>query len=322
MATAHLLNNLLPLRSVQLGRIVRNANKPHQEFIDPLAGRPTDADRNRTPQTNFRETRRFTKSSKLGSYLSDILSISYKRNHERDGTLFAPHATTYELENSGQWFATACAEADTRRFLEESYDKQGKAYLVVGFRTVQDARMVQGATWTTTQTAEVDPESVIMSGIAASALVASIAAPTARFVRGAGNYQEVAYEAPGEQVFAVLYRKVRFRLLSSKNITNMSLEPSNRWVSCWDSWRGAEEDEEEEEEDVMEANLTDVSDVDEEYGGDGETDFVGRDTPDIQGTADDVGIVGDVVEGIGKRKRGEDGEEERSKRARDQVAPT
>lgn len=121
--------------------------------------------------------------------------------------------------------------------------------------------------------------------------MASIAVPGAVVTRDVGKDRELAFQAPGEQVFAIIYRKVKFKWLSSRTISNMSLEPNSRWKTCWD-WRGEDdEDDDEDEDDVLEAYLTDASDLDisdDEYDSEDEKGYPRVETPNIDKGSEEV----------------------------------
>lgn len=103
--------------------------------------------------------------------------------------------------------------------------------------------------------------------------VPAMATPGAGGSVDVGKDRELAFQAPGEQVFAVIYRKIRFKRFSSRTVANMFLEPTNRWKSCWD-WRGMEEEVEDgdDDDDMVEANLTDGSDLDDDDDDDDDSD--------------------------------------------------
>lgn len=151
-------------------------------------------------------------------------------------------------------------------FLQDAMDDGRNIYLIVGFRTVQDASLVKYATWKKAKGAKGEvPLQLLATGITSANIVAN---PGVGGIRDIGNGQELTYKAPGEQVFAILYRKIKFKWLSSRSIKNMALEPNNRWKSCWD-WRGPSD-----EDQILEANLSDDSDLevsDEEYTSEDET---------------------------------------------------
>lgn len=315
MTTAYLLNSPLSLESVRLGRLVLNARTPLQEYIDPLDGRPDSKELVQVVQRDYEETQKFSKDSKLRSKLKNILSISYERKSTGVATLAAPLATTYNLQNSNTWFKNACAQPETKKFLEDAIDDQRTVYLIVGFRTAYDARMVQNLTWKKTRGASGECSTNLITGFAPMNLASSILVPEAKFVQDAGNAQEFIYQAPGEQVFAIQYRKVKFKWFSSRKVDDTFLEVDNRWISCW-NWRGYEE---EEEDDILEATLTDVDDLDisdnEEYVSEDETDCPPKTPPGLAGKETDTEIHG-TLDINAKRKRDQNSANETSKRLR------
>ncbi|RPB11971.1 hypothetical protein P167DRAFT_606112 [Morchella conica CCBAS932] len=248
-ATAHILHHLLPLDSVHLGRLVLNAKRPHQEFHDPLLPRPHPTDILTTTLSPYSETRKFTTASNLRSYFGKTLSFAYTRHDDTTATLSGSKVTTYELKNSDTWFRAACAEEKTR--------EPDCAYLIVGFRVLHDGEVDKSATSKQTGgsqgEAPTDP------------IVSAFVAPGVSGSRSSGDTQQLSYKTQGEQVFAVLYRKVKLWFLSAPSVDNMALEADYRWKSCWD-WRDFEYKlgdvregvaEEEEEVDITEVTLVD-----------------------------------------------------------------
>lgn len=147
MTVGHLLGNLLPLDSVQLGRLVLNAKDPGQDFIDPLGLQSDNSKFSQTSRRDFKETHRFSRASKLRPYLNSAFSISYERQKNGVAILSAPEATIHGLNNSGAWFEEACGQDETREFLQNAIDNRDNVYLVVGFRTVRDGSLINGTTW-------------------------------------------------------------------------------------------------------------------------------------------------------------------------------
>ncbi|KAL0631640.1 hypothetical protein Q9L58_009496 [Maublancomyces gigas] len=273
--TGHLLGNLRARNNIQLGRLVLNAKEPHQDYVDPFGIQNSHPDFSTNSQTNFLETQKFSKSSRLRPYLGTDFCISYERQDTSFATLTAPLATTHDLNNSGAWFLKACAAIEARKFLENAMNNRSNVYLVVGFRTVHSGSLVKGSTWIKGQTMDGGvPIRLLTGGISVSAIGMGAAAPSVKATVDARRDRERMFTAPGEYVFAILYRKIKFKRLSSRHIKNMYLEPANRWKTWWD-WRGLDDEEDNDEDDVMEAYLTDESDLeisDEEDSSGDETD--------------------------------------------------
>lgn len=226
MTTAHLLPHLLPPSSTKLGRLTTSADRPHQHFHDPLLPRPSTLETHTSHHTNYHETRTFTRHSRLTLGLATVLSLRFTATTTGAATLSAPHTTTQDLQNSDRWFAEACSRTDTQRWMQAAARRGDTVYLVVGIRSARNATLTSGH--------------AAGGGVGVLAVVPGVAvAPPGGGAEGKwGGGNELALEAVGEMVFAVLYRKVRLRSgMFSRDAEGMAvLEGGCRWREAWD-WK-------------------------------------------------------------------------------------
>lgn len=238
--------NPLSLKSVQLGRLVLSTTSPGQDFIDPLDGRPTDDEFTTTSQKNFECSRKFSKKSGLRSYLNTIVPFSRETETEHVLEITVPEVTTLELMNSGSWFKDASGQKATREWLKGTFRDRAKVYLVVGYRTLGDAKFVFSST---SKVATGTKAEVPTPGVGAMAdLGASGNRETIR-------HENDSFDSPDEQIFEVQYRRVKFKQLSSRKISSASLE-ANRWETRRLAYLVRYR------EDTLEVELTDSSDSD------------------------------------------------------------
>lgn len=257
---SHPLGNLKSLESVRLGRLVLNTKDPLQDFHDPLEDRPTHLESSIHTQTNYQQTQNFSKSSKLRSYLSDVLSVSREVRGAGTASLIAPQATTHELQNSGSWFQDACKNAGTRKWIEEAVNNDEAVYLVVGFLILKDSKLSKTVTSGTVGGIGVElPVNALAAGTATATAITKLT-PGVLCVQNAVYGQVSVFDAPGDQVFAMHYRKVKFKWYSSKKVSNSFLETGSRWKPYW-QWRGEDDEGEDEDEDILDASLADDSDL-------------------------------------------------------------
>lgn len=80
-------------------------------------------------------------------------------------------------------------------------------------------------------------------------------------VREVNNRAECTFVGPGEQVYAIQYRKLRFGWFSSRKIEKSKLERDNRWKIFWSPDIRGGTDEDDGEDDVVEVDLTDELDL-------------------------------------------------------------
>lgn len=227
-----LQNSLLPLNSVQLGRLVLNAKNPQQDFLDPLSGQLQSESIIR-PQENFEDILTLSRSSRLRSRITALLAISYENRDVKSASLTATKATTYQLLNSGAWFENACAIPETRQWLKRAIDRSSPIYLVVGYHTLTNARATERVTsrGTTDGGARISGSSVF--GATTPATLSYLLTSKVDRNRRINYSHSRSFDAPGEQIYAIQYRKVEFKWYSSRRIDNTSLEQDNRWKVYW-----------------------------------------------------------------------------------------
>ncbi|KAB8221469.1 hypothetical protein BDV33DRAFT_202468 [Aspergillus novoparasiticus] len=138
---------------------------------------------------------------------------------------------TYYLDNSEQWFRDAIQQKEVRKWMERVINEGEPIYLVVGL-SASDVVVPLGGL--------VDPS-----------------------VGGSRDHSErleMQFEAPGEQVVAVQYRKAKFEFLSSRNVDTAALNKVARWKR-YDRPRYLHS----EADDMVEVELEDLLDSDGEF---------------------------------------------------------
>lgn len=263
---AILLNSLLPIESVQLGRFVANAMQPHQDFLDLPVG-PQSKDILIKHHENFKDILNHSRNSKVRSRLTALLSISYHTQGTSTATLIAEKATTYQLLNSGSWLENACAADDTRTWLEKCLEYTEDVYLVVGYYALTNPSCTQKSTFGGSTGGDIQLS--VGAGGAVPSLVQNTLGARVNSLREVNNQRECTFSGSGEQIYAVQYRKLRFSWYSSRDIKNSFLEPNNRWKVFWEAGARGEESEDEGEDDVLEVDFADEFDIgfDEVYVG-------------------------------------------------------
>lgn len=246
---------LLPLKSVRLGRFVLNIESPQQDFRDPPIAPPETTI---TPQHNFKEIQTSARASNLRVRLTQLLSASYGDQYSGHLDLSAAHARTYLLCNSRSWFSDACGVVEIREWLESAIEDGYDVYLVAGFHTVTDGHFAAGVVSSETSGGGVAVQiGALAGGITAAPAVVDLTTGIDSTWQ-AGTKHRRTFDAPGEQIYAVQYRKVQFKWYSSRKIDNGFLEQNNRWKLYW-ALRGDDDG----EDDVVEANLADDSGLEE-----------------------------------------------------------
>lgn len=253
---------LLPLHSIRIGRLVVNVDEPQQEFLDP------DCDLNEittSTMTQYSVVQRDTSGESLRATMMSLLSAFFSKHNKTTIEVSTDRVTTYQLTNSGRWFQNAVQSQRTRQWIEESVVQGNSIYVVVGYRTTYDARIIEREAS--------ERESSMKLRVPSATELASMTSPapttgdedqstTARLTSNAQDGESVKrkFVATGEQIWAVQYRKVQFKWFSSRNLDSPLLGPGQwHWYTDFGD-RG-----EESTNDVVEVNLLDEFDVEGDY---------------------------------------------------------
>lgn len=258
------LSNFQPPQSLRLGCLIVNTEDIHQDIHDPFQDRPTAAEISVNEHGSFHETRTLSKSSKFRTFLSDVLSISRERQSEGASSVTAPQLTTHKLRNYSTWFQDACGTPETRTWLERAVNNRNDVYLLVGFFILSDAKLTKVDT-SATAGATGTGVPLLPAGLAFLNTMISLTTGV-RCTRDVSYGRISLLDAPGEQIFGVWYRKVKFKWSFSRQAGAPSLGEKTCWKPFWEWRAGADdsEDSEEEEEDILEASIEGESDWEED----------------------------------------------------------
>lgn len=250
---------LLPRRDVELGRFTASVEHPHQNYHDPGYGkRPEPIMSTRHSFTGVNEN---GTTSSFASSLTSLISAGISRNAKTRLRVDADTVTTYTLDNSEEWFIEAVSLMDTRRWIKRTIDKGYDVYMITGFHTVTDSRITQEQIRDGGIDGQVSlPVSLSLAAVGTLVPFSDILDPAIGGTGSSSNHARTCFEAPGEQVCAFQYRKLRYRWLSSNNIDKSRLSKSPRW-SCLERGR----DEEDGEDDIIEVNTEELGQLDGEW---------------------------------------------------------
>ena len=224
----------LTREQVALGRFVLNIKFPGQDYC-PHGTIVTPKDIATKP---FNHVREIVARPHSGRFESRIAQLFWTRDPAFDD-INTRHATTYQLLNSAECFKRSCANQDTRKWLEQHLVK-GAVSMVVGLHTVKDA-------------------AVNLRREAAKELstdTLSAGTGSGEIVLGGDSVSDAFFIAPDERIVAVQYRKIQFKVFSTKTVDKAFLENSNCW-KFYGIGRGDGID------DGVEATLQDTTSVDE-----------------------------------------------------------
>jgi len=250
-ATILLPQLFLPRSAVSLGRFVINVNEPHQDFHDP-ACEPTSNVIEKV-ETHYSSVHRVAGHRHFASDLTSFVSSSFSKLAKASISITADEVKTYYLNNSGQWFRDAVRSESTRKWIERTIDEGEDIYIVVGYHTILNARIMEQCGGQSTSGGKlVMPISATLAATGVLVPISNLADPGVAGSRGCMEDEQRHFKAQGEQICAVQYRKVRLRWFASSKVENMTLGRETQWKR-YDRPRYLESD----GEDMIEAALED-----------------------------------------------------------------
>jgi hypothetical protein len=248
----------LPPSAVSLGRFVISLDNPHQDFHEPTS--IVSPNCTEKVQTQFDSLQHSAKQHNLGSQLTTFLSSSFTKRLKASVRITADQTKTYYLINAGQWFRDATKSQETRKWIERTIDEGEDIYYVVAYHTLVNAQVVeqQGGQSSTGGTLAVP----VSTALTASGVVVpfGMADPGLSGFSGRVEYEQRKFVAPGEQIYAVQYRKVSWSWFARDKVDKMTLGTKSWWEK-YDGPRSLQG----EPEDTLEVELEDEIALDGDY---------------------------------------------------------
>ena len=240
----------LPPSAVSLGRFVISLDDPHQDFYNPMSNASPDF--TEKVQIQYDSIYHSVKHQNVASQFTTFLSSSFSKRLKASIRITADQAKTYYLNNVGQWFRDAVKSQETREWIERTIDEGEDIYVVVAYHTLVDARILEQLGGQSSAGGNL--ATPVSTALTASGVVVpfNVADPGLSGFRGRIEDEQRQFIAPGEQIYAVQYRKVRWRWFASKKVDEMTLA-KKAWWERYDGPRNLQG----EPEDIIEVELED-----------------------------------------------------------------
>jgi hypothetical protein len=122
-----------------------------------------------------------------------------------------------------------CKDGGIRAWLEGTIKHGLPVYMMVGIHTVKDAKIVHKyeASFGAKASAQVPTDAIVPTGAADLPSGATdIGASAEKWNEATGSSRFIA---PGEQIIAIQYRKLKFKWSFSRDLDSVYLEQGNRW---------------------------------------------------------------------------------------------
>lgn len=233
----------LPFESIKLGRFTVSIKQPHQEYHDPSCASAPEAII--ALRNDYGGLHHSALNTGFTTALTSLLSSGISKRAKTSIRIATDQVKTYTLGNSGKWFTEAMSLEETRKWVERAIDQDDDIYLVIGFHTITNARIVQESIQGREVGGQINlPIGLSLATVGAIAPLGNIVDPRVAGHRQLTEGGHIEFMAPGEQICALQYRKVCHRWLSSRNVDRVFLSKGSRWVTydrCRDDEEGVDD---------------------------------------------------------------------------------
>ena len=225
------------VEAVKLGRFITNLKQPNLSFHDPeFQTLPTAII---TPQSEYAGSRQTAGDDGLGSTLTSLLSFALSRRAKRGIKVAAETVKTYSLSKVPMWFNEASKLEATKRWLEDTIDEGSDIFFIVGFRTISNARITVETSLASGVSGQAQvPVSAVLASAGVVIPLESID-PSVDVHHQASDGVRAQFKAPGENVCALQYLRLRHSFLSSSKVDKATLSKNPQW-KVYDATRDAQ----------------------------------------------------------------------------------
>ncbi|KAI0893978.1 hypothetical protein F4806DRAFT_473466 [Annulohypoxylon nitens] len=263
---------LLPTSAVSLGRLVGDTTNPCDDFLDTSLSteRPDGIDVTSTEINgdDFRYDSFTGRGWNFLATLTAVLGSTLSVKKEEVVNISAVSLTTRRLSNVVNYFDQACETSSVREWLERRWRVRRKAYIAVGVMTLRDAHisLYRNHALDIRQSATL-PGSIVILAATQGAVptlggLEGVLDSEAAASRHSSKRAESSFTFPGENIFAVQYRKVDFSWFRKPSPKTITLKSRSEWKAYLGS-RGEEsgvengqEDSSEDDDDISEEFVT------------------------------------------------------------------
>ena len=218
----------LPLSAVSLGRFVISFDEPHQDFHDPPSNTKPDA--MEKVQTLYDNIHHSANHQEAASQLTMFLSSFFSKRLIASLRVTADQAKTYYLNNAGQWVRDPVRAEDTQKWIERTIDEGEDIYVVVAYQTLLDARISeQLGGHSATGGRLTIPASAALAASGVVVPLTDLVDPGFSGSRSRTEDEQRRFTAPGEQVYAVQYRRIRWGWFAHSKFDKMTLKKKAWW---------------------------------------------------------------------------------------------
>ncbi|KAH6983624.1 hypothetical protein BKA56DRAFT_482926 [Ilyonectria sp. MPI-CAGE-AT-0026] len=224
-ASTFILTSTPPsIDEVRLGSLVPDIRNPEQDALTPVQVEEFKDFQTKVDK-NFAGHISAGSDSFLCATLSRLFSVALGANSNESFKVSAQEARMYTLSQPRTLFRRICESPKAKEWLEEGYLDKQDTFLVVGYRTLLNARLVRHDQRASNAAVEAHLPAGALAGVdptPSGALDAGVA-----LGHGSHHDTHADFRTTGERIYAICYRKVAFKFL--KGPESVHLKSTNVW---------------------------------------------------------------------------------------------
>lgn len=240
---------LLPMSSAAVGRLVLDPAHPERDFCDTISSsagtieEDPEAGISEVRTESFQNTTSESASRGLSALVTAFLGAKYNIRKEETIDVAAEVCTTRTLTDPRDYFSIACERPAVKEWLRQAWRSRKKVYYIVSVKTLADAKI----TLRTAKAREMEYSVRVPASIIITAATQGVVVLPDIFdgvldseVKASGTETSSLKGGafiPGEHVYAIQYRRVRFSWLQSPRASNIGLDTENS-PATWEVYVG------------------------------------------------------------------------------------
>ncbi|KAE8381174.1 hypothetical protein BDV26DRAFT_278948 [Aspergillus bertholletiae] len=180
---------------------------------------------------------RATNSSKFQAFLSRVASWDSQRSAHANLDLTAQKGRVYTLKKPTQWFRRLCEREEVRRWLQEQIEYENEVHFVIGLYTLFDAAASDDLERSSNHSGTISAPISAIAGLPPSHPANIGVSAGHEGARGTTH----RCTAPGEQIFAIRLKKVKYRAWYPHDVNDAHLAKHSHWTMASDNRSAADE---------------------------------------------------------------------------------
>lgn len=230
MSAFTLLPSLLPFGVVKVPSLICSLENPHVDNFSSVDPVTSDGKVFRTSIQALKGLLSDTSSLQFGAALTKLLNIDLTPHDDASRISVESKAVgRYEVLQQKTMFAELCKLPQAREWIEEGIKDGQASYMLVGAMTVFDAKVIQegssehqyGGSVTIPITEIAEHGIDVLDGMLD---------PTFSAKWTGGDTEKLSYSASGEMVWAISFRRIKFKMFRKKRVDTAYLEKTIHWT--------------------------------------------------------------------------------------------